>query len=794
MGRPRKDDVYKLDFSELRALPARIRAAGRTLEEQAGNGSRIVHGLDWQGEAKDGAGDRIDREQRQIRKLVDSGYEAWAKACEDGEKAMEPIRARLTPDGQALEKDNYDVSQNWDVTDKYDYEAGRTAMIRQGASEQDATNRMNQLKKDRENHAATEETRLQRLADELGVASDNMKNASAAARAEMNAAAPLAAGLTASEGKTDISDLPQELGAFNVGDPAALARLVAAGTLSPQQRAALDRGGKVDIDAGRMGYLYQLSQSLNGKSPEDIAMLTMNLPPDAKAALAQGLKMVSDPHVQVVGAEQIKGYAKGATDETRGSFVPVTGSLVNLPDGMVRELTRSDRVTAGPLINAPGGAQPSTVTLRGVGALQDIATVLSPGASISGSEATKSMLDAATQYATADIAHRGAGVGDVLNTDQRTWAGEHGGTAVGDTGVQHALSDVMRVAATDHVAVHDAASGAGGNDFMRALTAEHWDDKGGKIAGAFEWMGDPANTHNPMATETANAVAHYLGDPAHGVELKALPGGGTFGEVNPGISHAMADGIKPYLGQLAGLDTPHANGVTQFGSAEQMKTMFSVLDQNHDSAISINAAASAEYSKLLSDTAEHGLRGNELLTAGRLAGAMQAGALDSDLFSRETAQWQQAAHDKHTDQLIDNWKKALGFIPGSDKVLNIAELARGIDKAMTPGENPALIQGDQFMRTLIQSGGPAVNSSDYYATVLQGLIAANPAIAHDPALAPFMTGNQIDYTKIADPENGAKHTLPGWFENPSQSYFDRATQSYWKTQLDIGRDNTDWSH
>ncbi|WP_457211741.1 TPR repeat region-containing protein, partial [Mycobacteroides abscessus] len=61
-------------------------------------------------------------------------------------------------------------------------------------------------------------------------------------------------------------------------DPAALAKLVAAGTLSQADLDKLARGEKVQIPAGQMAYLYQMSQSLNGMSPEQIKELQRTLP------------------------------------------------------------------------------------------------------------------------------------------------------------------------------------------------------------------------------------------------------------------------------------------------------------------------------------------------------------------------------------------------------------------------------------------------------------------------------------------------------------------------------------
>lgn len=718
MGRPQKDDVYKLNLAGLSGLPAPIRAAGRKLEEEAGKANSTVHGLDWKGAAKNAAGDRIDREQRQDRKVADA-YEKWAKACEDGAKAMEPMRATLKSDGQALEKDNYDVSQNWDVTDKYNYEAGKTAMMRQGASEEDATNRMNQLKKDRENHAATEQTRLQRLADELGVASDNTKNAIAAARGDMASAAPLAAGLTGTQGKTDFSDLPQGI-AFPTGDPAALARLVAAGTLSPEQLATLERGGKVEIGAGQMGYLYQLAQSLNGKTPGEIAMLTASMPPEAKAALAQGLKIVSNPNVQVAGADQIKPYAKGATDETRGTFTPVSGSLVNLPNGVVKELTRTDRVTQEPSRGF------TTTHLNGVGALHDTSVLLSPGASISGSEATKAMLAAATQYAAVDVQHS-EGLVHGLKSDVGSALLNAAG---GEKSLSSALADIYHVAGSDRVAVHDMVTGDGGDKFLRTITHEQFGADSGKVGEVFKWMQDGSN---PLATDTASKVAHWMADnkpdlnAMPGTEKLFMPGGEpkSFAEVNPGLAKAMAEGISPYLADLAqapiesGLTHP---GIDPFKNGGDLQNLFSVFDKSADSAGVINDAAYRQYQHLIENSGQPGLHGNQAEIAGRLTNAMTDGALDSI-----------RPGSSSNEELF---KSIFGKIPGAGTAFDAADFFKQIQD----GKDPSA-----FAQQLATAG---TSSTALRASILNGMIETNPAIANDPTLRPYIRDGRIDLSGL----------------------------------------------
>ncbi len=786
MGRPTKTVVYNAKVAALGDLAEPTLTLGTQVLDAAG----VVHGaivdLEWEGEGKDAAVGRADRELAQDKQVV-QGYNALADACQNGSATMAPMIADLTKTGQGLEADTFAVSEDWTVTDMFDYRAGKFALMAFGVAEPIATDRMNQLQAERGNEAQTDTASLQERADALGQADQDTADAINNAKADLGAAAPVAAGLSGEEGKTDLLDAiaASKYTGMPV-DPKALAKLVAAGSLSQTDLDKLARGEKVEIPAGQMAYLYQMSQSLNGLSPEQIKEMQRTLPADAQATLAQGLKIVSDPNVQVAGADQIKPLAQGATDATRGTFVPVTGSKVNLPSEMAKELSRTDRVTTQitPARDIGGNTLPSEshTKLNGVGAMQDIADILRPGAAISGSEATKSMLEAATQYANADIKHPDTGA----YVQQFDGGDQHGGS------LQHALADVVQVGGSDHLSVHDLATNPSTSDgFLHAMTQERWGDESAKIGDAFRWTHD--DTGNPIAGETANAVGHYIADPGHADALKNMPGGGTFGEVNGGLAKAMADGINPYLAQFAGADPEtgfNSPGIQHFDSADQMKNLFSVFDQNHDSAISINGAAKAEYEGLVTSASEHGTPDRDLEIAGRLAHSMHEGANDAHLFDQEKARWEAAEKADGQKNMVENSLKALGMIPGFGESVSAIELAAKLTQP--PGPNPLLIHGDEFARQLVDTGGAAANSTDYRATVLRGLIARDPSIAADRDLAAFMTGDHLDMQKVVS--NGNAHKiLTDWFQTTGKNQYG-VDIGNWQGLENVGAGKSDWSH
>lgn len=786
MSKPGKSVVYSANATALGDLAEPTRTLGTQVLDAAGKVHGAISDLDWDGEGRDAAVGRADRELAQDKQVV-GGYNALADAYQNGAAVMAPMIADLTKTGQGLEADTFAVSEDWAVTDMFDYRAGKFAMMAFGVPEPIATERMNQLQAERGNEAQNNMASLRERAEALGQADQGTADAINNAKSDLGAAAPVAAGLSGEEGKTDLANAIANSKYTGMPvDPAALAKLVAAGALSQADLDKLARGEKVQIPAGQMAYLYQMSQSLNGMSPEQIKEMQRTLPADAQAALSQGLKIVSDPNVQVAGADQIKPYAQGATDATRGTFVPVTGSKVNLPSEMAKELSRTDRVTTQvtPSRDIGGNTLPSEshTKLNGVGAMQDIADILRPGAAISGSEATKSMLEAATQYANADIKHPDTGA----YVQQFDGGDQHGGS------LQHALADVVQVGGSDHLSVHDLATNPSTSDgFLHAMTQERWGDDSAKIGDAFRWTHD--DTGNPIAGETANAVGHYIADPAHADALKNMPGGGTFGEVNGGLAKAMADGVNPYLAQFAGahpesgFDSP---GIQHFDSADQMKNLFSVFDQNHDSAISINGAANAEYERLLADAGTHGMQGNELQVAGRLAHSMTEGATDANLFDQEKARWEAAEKADGQKNMVENSLKALGMIPGFGESVSAIELAAKLTQP--PGPSPLLIHGDEFAHKLVDSVGASANATDYQATILKGLIARDPSIAADPALAGLMTGDHLDLQKVVSNGN-ADTVLTNWFQTTGKNQYG-VDIGDWQGQERLGAEKPDWSH
>ncbi|WP_454792555.1 TPR repeat region-containing protein [Mycolicibacterium lutetiense] len=574
-------------------------------------------------------------------------------------------------------------------------------------------------------------------------------------------------------------------------------RLLEAGTLSEQQLADLASGKDAVVGADRMAYLYQLSQSLNGMSPENLKALSATLPPEEQKALAQGLAIISNHHA-LSGVPN----TDGVTDATRDSFIPAAGSLVNLPDKMHEELSRDDRVVVTPGQTVPTGTTlppayvPESTKLNGVGALQDISDILKPGdgAYFNGSETTKSMLDASSQYAAADAKHNGT-PGDTLGhaLTHPTLTSDHHGSDL-----PKALADVIGTSGRDHVGVHDLATNPSTRDnFLQGITSEKWGEHSSQVGEAFRWTGSDPNS--PISAETANSVAHYLSDSADD-HLRHMPGGGFFGEVNGGLLQAMTDGTSPYLAQLAGAGPEsgfRSPGIDGFDRASDMSALFSVFDQDHTAGTVANNAALQQKFFLEVNAAELGdVPGNSVEVASRLSEAMANGAVDAKNAGIADHVWQLHEDNQKAGVMFDTAYGGLtaveGLVPGGQIPAAVQTVLGPMFKdQLLPEIDPTTVHGDDFFTNQLSDNRFSSTTSNY-AVALQGLINSHPEIANDTVLKNFIKDGHVDLYSVANSKLSAHDILSNWFESNGAHY--GYNQSTWTAQRQDGVMNDNWSY
>lgn len=181
MSRPQKSVVSKANATALADMAGPLRAAANQLAESGERVHETVYDFDWEGLSRNAADTRADRELMQDR-TVAADLHALADAYENGKNTMQPMIDGLNNKAQGLEADHFAVSEDWVVTDTYDYAAAKKLAKLMGLDDSD----INAVQSQRANEAATETVTLQRLADELGTADTNTAAAIRAAIAALS--------------------------------------------------------------------------------------------------------------------------------------------------------------------------------------------------------------------------------------------------------------------------------------------------------------------------------------------------------------------------------------------------------------------------------------------------------------------------------------------------------------------------------------------------------------------------------------------------------------------------------
>ncbi|WP_131819410.1 TPR repeat region-containing protein [Mycobacteroides abscessus] len=542
--------------------------------EQADKVRNTAYGLDWKGDTQNACNGRADRELAQDRRVA-AGYEALAKAYENGKNSMQPMIESLKTQGKGFEDDNFDVSEDWKVTDKFNYDVGKTVMMMLGFTEDEAQAEMDKLRKERGNEAATGTTNLQKLADELGVADTNTKNAITAAKNDIGASAPMRTGLVGgpqatADGKAIVD---------GKATPEQIARARAALTgWTPEQLAALAEGKPADMPQGQYDYLKSLMESMNGKSVQDINAAAAKY--GLQGAMGDGIRMMGNPNVQTA----------------LGSH----GGLDTLPDKVHGLLTN----------DIHPGTRVLMVPLSEFSALNGMLDQSNKGLA-KGSDVDRALLSQSAKISGA----MNKGV-DVIDMAQKNGHSADGWTPnnevnkvvngmITNANIDHqAVTDFL--AAADNEKHSDPANGAsvarmshatdghfGGNQAFLDLATHKFEAGQTAVRDMFGWEGDGATKpglegHN--AALSASATAHLLADNAD--KLGAEAGDHALGRVNPELVQTMTKNLIPYMGNLDGVQVPGIDPVVgKFATTHDLANMIRVLDTDPASAAAVNRAA-----------------------------------------------------------------------------------------------------------------------------------------------------------------------------------------------------------
>ncbi|MFD7844216.1 hypothetical protein ACFV4K_14930 [Nocardia sp. NPDC059764] len=570
-----------------------------------------VNGTHWEGKSAEAAQSRAAADLKTMQALADKldalatrarqGYEEINDPLQKARNVLADVEGRgwyVGPSLMVLAKDTADQAKaNELATDLWDYT--RKAMAADGT----------------------------------------VRDALNAARAGLAAAFTAAASLGSEQGAADGTQLAKDPTKLN---DVASRRMIEAGQLTQEQIDALRAGDTAVIPASQMEYLIQLSNSLDGKSPQEIEQIMDQLPPDAEQALANSLQIVSNPKVSAGPVQQ------GDKDLPNGGM----GGLNQLPDTMRDSLTQRTG-----LLVSPGGNQ--TLTTQDLDRTRSLAKIAgaSDGRYRMGSDLDKSLLEKAGAYMDASVSMAKSHPSNV----ETPW-------------VSKSVQEIFNAVGDDKAAVRDIVTdGDKGQRFIGNTLSRDWYDDGQAAAKLFAFDDNAATIENPndkidvkSAEREGNimsAVAKYTADDEHWKHLANLAGDNSqsAGQRNPLLIRQLSTSMSPYIDQLAadngahkaGFDVSYEHGKSWVdpdgnGSFRGTRHVFSLMNTD-DEAGKIFAEAAARAARASEVEFAHDPRAAQatrfLEISGRIDGLVDAGLLEES--KDRVADKNQAAQDAY---------------------------------------------------------------------------------------------------------------------------------------------------
>jgi hypothetical protein len=642
-----KSVVYTANATALGDLSDPTTKVSSAVTDAATRVHGTIFGLAWQGTGKRAAEDRATHELAQDKRVARI-IEDLARSFTSGQATMQPMIESLSRDGRGLEADGFAVSDDWNVTDSYDYGAGLQALRDAGFAEDACRTIVDRVRTECDRTATTSTSNLQRVARELTSADQRIADAITKGLHDLGVAAPPAAGLKGGQQAVD------DFAAVASGNatPDALARIRAATTVTPAQLDALGNGRRADIPQGQFDYLKSLMSAQDTMSLHDINDAARKYP-GLQGSMADAYELVGNPNLSTALGDH--------------------GGMANEPPAIQSALT-------GPLWR-PFGDKPSSggatmVPTRALRAFNDMMDRGNPSLRV-GSDVDRAALNQASKIAAViDRGHAVATDEPVTNarlsystTDDRS-----GLNAMVDKMVSHAARDHQAVGdflmgADDEASASAArmasATGGGfdGNQSFLHLATHQFDAGQRGVNSMIDWIGADSTTpgnNGVIAAGSANALAHLLAEKSDtlGGNIPGIhnPGGATLGLINPELVQTMTKNLVPYLGNLVGVDVPGVSGsaIPGFDDTSEMAGLVKVLSSDPASAMAINRAA-AGWENYFSH--QYGVTGDSQYarSAGLLVQAVQdgdAGALDAyranknwediQAFNKRGAEWDTA--------------------------------------------------------------------------------------------------------------------------------------------------------
>ncbi|MFE3193090.1 WXG100 family type VII secretion target [Nocardia sp. NPDC059240] len=564
MGTPTISQVKAWDPGTLNTQAGEWEQKAKTLGDTLDAAARSVDGSHhyWIGDAGDSMRDRHD-EIHGDAKTVKKALEDGATAARNGATAIQNAKTTLLNQVKNAEDSGFTVSDTGEVKVSTGW-----LLILQYAGNDKTT-----LQASLEHRAQEYQKTIQAALTDCGTADDQAMTAVNNAFADLTTTqiqqptTDQLDQLTADQARKDLQALKD-----GSKDPALLARIRLATTLSDYDKQDLGNGGTVGL--AQFPYLQAFTQGMNGMSGEDITKLS-NGDDQVKAAIANDFRIVSDPQVH-----SLDGSA--------------TGGMKQLPDTVQHVLTEDPSTlaqkptTAGRYGNTDRYDPNSDSYKRDTKDLKAVTDLMGHGdTSIQGSDINRGMIKQAAEL---------AGTETDSGSDRSKLA-----------------NSLLENAANDHIAVHDAVRGdnmditctPGGHynadSHVLEILQHPWSSDQHGAEHMFGWIGDAA-TKNPAGSfvnnlggETADHLAHVLADHS-GSLAKNMPNTQdlSLGAVNPALTRVLANSMVPYLGNFVTVDTANSpylinHTARPFDTATNLSHMFEVLDSDPEAAKIVNA-------------------------------------------------------------------------------------------------------------------------------------------------------------------------------------------------------------
>ncbi|OBI75161.1 EspA/EspE family type VII secretion system effector [Mycobacterium sp. E740] len=317
----------------------------------------------------------------------------------------------------------------------------------------------------------------------------------------------------------------------------------------------IQQGGALSPEEG--SYLSQMQAQQNGMSVNELKAAEQRLG-SHRDVIGDSWQLMTNPNVSFPKTDT----KVGALDD---SGQMVKGAFDQLPQ-KVQEAVKSPGV-----LYAEDISDISAIVRDGNPALQ------------TGTELDKEMLNKADRM-----------------MDTPIWEKDpasHGKDVERDPYLDPVVSEVFSSAGRDHPAVAEHITGGQGEDFLHDITHHYWKDNGAAAGSLLSWTGHEAlGPHSGIAAATAQVYADYIGK--HDGDLLAL-NHHTIGDINPNLVRGIAEGLTPYIpniagmseGQLPGFETPDSDDAIEKGLMPSAKGIFSVMSSDEKAGVLFNGAA-----------------------------------------------------------------------------------------------------------------------------------------------------------------------------------------------------------